>query len=77
MIEDVVGTVGKIFAFRPHGPLFDPGSAEIVGKIFAFRPHGPLFLSICWKLTCERLRWINVSLGRVEDCYPLLTYDQR
>ena len=25
----MVGAVGKIFAFRPQGPQFDPGSAEI------------------------------------------------
>ena len=25
----VVGAVGKISAFRPQGPQFDPGSAEI------------------------------------------------
>ena len=25
----MVGTVGKIFAFRPQGPKFDPGSAKI------------------------------------------------
>ena len=34
----MVGAVGKISAFRPQGPQFDPGSAEI--RIFV-RPSFP------------------------------------
>ena len=36
---DMVGAVGKISAFQPEGPQFDPGAAEI--WIFVWRSFPP------------------------------------
>ena len=42
----MVGAVGKVFAFRPQGPQFDPGSAEIRIFVLPSFPPKPTQLSI-------------------------------
>ena len=46
MWAEMVGAVGKISAFRPQGPQFNPGSAEIWIFVRPSFPPKPTQLSI-------------------------------